>query len=399
MRLACLTVPNFRIALERTRARELAGRAVAIGEPPPGANEILDCSPEASALGIRNGMPLRDARTLVPDLLLLPPDPVFYSQSFDVLLDALEDAEPLVEPGDEGTAFAAVDALADADSQFDAASRLLQAVAGRTGVDASVGVAEGKFVAWCAAVVSAPGEATVVPAGQEAAYIAPLRTSFLPVSYDVHRKLALYGMRSMGDVALLDVGALQAQFGQKGRRLHDLVRGIDPAPFLPRARIEPIAGSLTMPAPTVNGAALLIAGRQLVGRLLQQPSMRYRQVRQLRLRFALLDGGSWERTLTFREPLSDEAGIIFVLRKLIEPLQLTGPVEAMTLEFLGCTGETGKQRSLLFAEQSRRRAQLIASLRQLKAQFGGESHVTRMVEVEPWSRIPERRYALIDYDH
>jgi len=68
------------------------------GEPPPGANEILDCSPEASALGIRNGMPLRDARTVVPDLVVLPPDPIYYSQSFDRLLDAIEDAEPFVEP-------------------------------------------------------------------------------------------------------------------------------------------------------------------------------------------------------------------------------------------------------------------------------------------------------------
>jgi DNA polymerase-4/protein ImuB len=70
----------------------------------------------------------------------------------------------------------------------------------------------------------------------------------------------------------------------------------------------------------------------------------------------------------------------------------------MALEFIGLTGETGKQRSLLFAEQARRRAQLFAALRQLKQRFGGESQVNRVVEVEPWSRIPERRYALIDYD-
>src|SRR5258708_29010248 len=38
---------------------------------------------EATALGIRTGMPLRDARTVVPDLAVLPPDPIFYSQSFD----------------------------------------------------------------------------------------------------------------------------------------------------------------------------------------------------------------------------------------------------------------------------------------------------------------------------
>ncbi len=398
MRLACVTVPNFRIALERQRAPEIAGCPAAIGEPPPGANTIIDCSPEAAARGVRIGMPLRDARTVVPELVLLPPDPVFYGRAFEAMLDALEGAEPHVEPGEPGTAFAAIDPHADEDAQARAAARLVRAVRAGSGVIASAGIGEGKFVAWAAATVSAPGEAAVVPAGREQAFLAPLSTSFLPVSYEAHRKLGLYALRTIGDVAALDIGPMQAQFGREGRRLYELARGIDTAPFLPRTRTEPVAGTLAMPAPTVNSGALLIAARQLAGRLLQRPAMRYRQVRQLRLRLVLLDGGSWERTLTLREPLGDEAGIVFVLRKLIEPLQLAGPVEEMVLEFIGLTSETGKQRSLLFAEQARRRAQLVAALRQLKARFGGESQVARVVEVEPWSRIPERRYALIDYD-
>lgn len=398
MRLACIAVPNFRIALERARVRGLAGRAIAIGEPPPGANEVLDCSPEAAASGIRTGMPLRDARTLLPALQILPPDPVHYARSFETLLDALEGAEPAVEPGEDGVAFAAIDPHAGEDAVWAAAARLVRTAREGAGVEASAGVAEGKFIAWCAATVSAAGEATIVPAGRERDFVAPLSTSFLPVTYEAQRKFALYGLRTIGDVARLSLPAAQAQFGREGRRIHELARGIDTAPFLPRARREPVAGTLAMPAPTVNSAALLIAARQLAGRLLQLPAMRFRQVRQLRLRLLLLDGlGSWERTLTFREPLGDEEAIVFVLKKLIEPLQLAGPVEEMALEFIGLTSETGKQRSLLFAEQSRRRAQLLAALRQLKAQFG-ESQVVRVVEVEPWSRIPERRYALIDYD-
>ncbi len=398
MRLACITVPNFRIALERRRAPELAGCPLAIGEPPPGGNTIIDCSAEAAALGVRAGMPLRDARTIVPELVLLPPDPVFYGRAFEAMLDAIEGAEPHVEPGEAGTAFAAIDPRADEDGQAEAAARLVRAVRAGSGVVASAGIGEGKFIAWAAATVSAPGEAAVVPEGREQAFLAPLSTSFLPVSYAAHRKFGLYGLRTIGDVAALAIGPMQAQFGSEGRRLYELARGIDTAPFLPRARTEPVAGTLSMPAPTVNSGALVIAARQLAGRLLQRPAMRYRQVRQLRLRLVLLDGGSWERTLTLREPLGDEGGIVFVLRKLIEQLQLAGPVEEMTLEFIGLTSETGKQRSLLFAEQARRRAQLLAALRQLKARFGGESQVARVVEVEPWSRIPERRYALIDYD-
>src|SRR4029078_643210 len=99
-----------------------------------------------------------------------------------------------------------------------------------------------------------------------------------------------------------------------------------------------------MPAPTVNSGALVIAAKQLSGRLLRRPVMRHRQVRQLRLRLVLLGGGSWERTLTFRDPLSDGEHLLYVLKKLIEPLQLTAPVEEMSLAFRGLPRETGEQR-------------------------------------------------------
>ena len=398
MRLACVAVPNFRIAIERERTPSLIGLPVAIGEPPPGNNQIIDCSPEATALGVRIGMPLRDARTLAPDLTLLPPDPVFYSRCFDAMLAAIEGAEPLVEPGDLGVAFAATDPQADTPAQQQAAARLIQSVRASINVMSYIGVGEGSFIARLAASLHPADGIHLVPAGCEQEFIAPLSTSSLPVSYDVHRKLALYGLRTIGEVAQLSLGAVQAQFGREGRRLWELARGISSESFRPRQRTEALASSLAMPAPTVNSAALTVAARQLVGRLLQQPAMRYRQVRQLRLRLLLLDGGSWERMLTFREPLGDDASIIFVLKKLIEPLQIAAPVEEMSLEFIGLTSETGKQRSLLFAEQARRRAQLSTALHQLKAQFHNESQVARVVEVEPWSRIPERRYALIDYD-
>ena len=313
-------------------------------------------------------MPLRDARTIVPDLVLLPPDPVFYARASDALLDAIEDAEPLVEPGDARHRLRRPrPATPMPHAEAAATERLVRAVRDCAGVAASAGAGEGKFVAWIAATVSAPGEACVVPAGNEREFLAPLSTSFLPVSYDAQRKLALYALRTIGDVAKLDIGPHAGAVRPRGTAALGAGARHRPRRRSSRASArEPVAGSLTMPAPTVNSAALLIAARQLAGRLLQRPAMRYRQVRQLRLRLSLLDGGSWERTLTFREPLGDEEGIVFVLKKLIEPLQLAGPVEEMTLEFIGLTAETGKQRSLLFAEQARRRAQLLAALRQLK---------------------------------
>src|SRR5581483_9986916 len=148
MRLACVSVPHVRIALERLRAPHLAGRPVAIGEPPPGANTIIDCSPEAEMLGVRTGMPPRDARTVAPELLVLPPDPVHYDRASEAMLRALEDCTPLVEPAGLGTAYTELlpDPLRDpsqpdAEAEREALQRLIDAVREGSGVPASAGAA------------------------------------------------------------------------------------------------------------------------------------------------------------------------------------------------------------------------------------------------------------------
>jgi DNA polymerase-4/protein ImuB len=116
----------------------------------------------------------------------------------------------------------------------------------------------------------------------------------------------------------------------------------------------------------------------------------------MRLRAALTSGRSWERTITFREATADRDQMLYVLRCTLEAAGLSGPVEEISVELSGLTQETGKQEGL-FVAKGRRRAQLEEALRQLKARFG-QSPVFHIVEVEPWSRIPERRLALIDYD-
>jgi DNA polymerase-4/protein ImuB len=68
----------------------------------------------------------------------------------------------------------------------------------------------------------------------------------------------------------------------------------------------------------------------------------------------------------------------------------------VSLELGALTEESGRQYSL-FVEQTRRREHLDEMVRHLKVRFG-ESPLTRVVDVEPWHRLPERRRALLEYD-
>ena len=63
----------------------------------------------------------------------------------------------------------------------------------------------------------------------------------------------------------------------------------------------------------------------------------------------------------------------------------------------GLTGETGYQDSLLISQRVGDLKNLRDAIAQLKARTG-RSPIARVVELEPWSRIPERRRALLDFD-
>jgi nucleotidyltransferase/DNA polymerase involved in DNA repair len=414
MRAACVFIPHFPIAVELLDRPELRpdgrDRPLVIGTDSQ-RKTVLDCSPEVEAEKVRRGMLLRQALALCPKATFLDSNPARYQEAFEAVLHALESISPLVEPAELGRAYVGVEgldglhrdemalgeALVQACLLDRQAVRLAHKEARPVGSFLpSVGLGEGKFVAWAAAVTSAPGEVCAVPPGREAAFLAPLDVSLLPCSPHTLRRLELLGLRTIGDLANLPLGAVQAQFGPEGRRLWELAHGLDREPLRPRRHEESVSERLTFSEPAASTEALLAGGRQILGRLFHRPALRCRAVRQMRLRAALSDGRSWERTMTFREATADRDQMLYVLRCTLEAALPSRPVEEMEVTLSGLTGETGKQEGL-FAAKGRRRAQLEEALRQLKARFG-QSPVYHVVEVEPWSRIPERRLALIDYD-
>jgi len=395
MRAACVFVPRFRLAVELASGRAPRGRAVVIGEAADGRKAVLDCSPEAEAQGVRPGMPVREALGLCRDAVFLPPDPIRYHEMSEAFLSALAGVSPLVEAGDLGLAYVGVHGLqGHYEDEMALGEALVRAGREGVGLEASVGIAEGKFPSWAAAAVSAPGEVTAVPAGKEREFLAPLDVSLLPGSPEALRRLDLYGLGTMADLAALPLGPMQAQFGVEGRRLWELARGVDREPLQPRAPEEVLSERIGFLAPPVSIEALIVAGRQLLSRL--HPRLRRRAARRLCLRAALSDGRSWERAVTFREATADREQMLFILKSVLRATPPPGAVEELVLELSGLTQEVGKQAGL-FVEKGRRRRQLVEAVRQLRARFG-QSPLYQVVEVEPWSRIPERRLALIDYD-
>jgi DNA polymerase-4 len=130
--------------------------------------------------------------------------------------------------------------LTDQAADFLAARTLAEAiqtaVRGTTHLTCSLGISTAKVVAKIASDRRKPGGVTVVPAGKEAGFLAPLDIRKLPgVGPRAAERLRPAGVETIGRLAALDDAELAALLpGKVGRELRDRARGID------RRRVEPV---------------------------------------------------------------------------------------------------------------------------------------------------------------
>ncbi len=393
VRIAFVSIPRFPSAVSVLHQPELARRPLIVGDAEQ-PKRVLDCSSSASAEGVRQGMTIRQALGNCPAAVIVPPDPVLYRREWESIIDALNGISPEVEDDDLGRAYVNVGGL-DSHYRDDEAltEHFVQTVRLTSGLEARIGVANGKFSAFAAATRVLPNQHAVVPAGGEGAYLLPLSVGLLPVEAEVVSRLRLFGLDTIGEVAALSLPELQSQFGFEGRRIWQLANGIDESPLLPRLPSEKVEASLSFEAPVAGIDVMVAAAKQLLSRLL--PSLRGRAAREVTLQAELATGRGWERRVILREAVSESDRLAFVLRSSLQNAPPPNAVRGISLRLGGLTGETGKQLSL--ARRGRLQRQIEEAIRQLKARYG-YSPVYRCVDVEPWSVIPEQRQILVESD-
>jgi nucleotidyltransferase/DNA polymerase involved in DNA repair len=354
-------------------------------------------------------MTVSQAIGLCPTLRLIEPDPVHYDEQFAQLLSALTEVSPVVEAGELGLVYVGCDGL---QGIYGGVEKIIEAIVacGRraacgaardTPHAARLGWGVGKFTAWVAASRAKPSEAIVVPLGEERDFLASQPIAVLPLDSDTHHRLRRFGIRTLGALAALPEAAITAQFGATGKRLWQLAAGRVVEPVQGRVEPEPIAAALSFFSPVGERELLVHALDQLIARALKHPRRIGWRVHALRVRAELEGGGSWLTAHLLKEPTADPARIAAPLRMRLEQSPPVGGVERLVLEFTGfAPGTTELQlfaRDAQAAARAGRQRALRSAAREIRMRVKrpGLYHI---IEVQPWSRLPERRYALIDYE-
>jgi len=228
-----------------------------------------------------------------------------------------------------------------------------------------------------------------------AAFLAPRHVRLLPTSLAIKDRLVGFGLHSLGSIAAIGFGKMQAQFGHEGARLWLLANGIDETPVSARAHEKVFSCYLDFAVPTASLQALTAAVEDLIQRAFKSADLAGRHVRKGRLSGDVEGGVPWVKPLPFREPVNSPTEAMRRVRYLFEGVSLPGPLLNLTLTLTGVTGEAGKQGSLF--PEARVIEQIDEELRQYRARQGEPAPIFHYREVDPWSRLPERRNALIPY--
>ncbi len=393
MKVACLLVPKFPLICELADQPSLQDEAVALLDE--GGTRVVERTEAAAERGVRRGMSLRSALAHCPPLIVRAPRPALQAGAAETLIDALAGVSPFVEPQSPGMVYADLSGLERLYPSSDALDSAIRRDIPRW-FQPRLGIAERRFTAAAAARAARPGATQSVADAEALAFLAPLPIEWLPLEAELHARLHLLGLETLGALAALPRSALEAQFGGVGGWAWDAARGLDPSPIVSRALEERIVEASEANPPLVSRTALHYSFTQLLARALRRPDLRQRLIRALRLSAVAENDQIWTRRQVLKQPSSDRESLGRTIQTIVEAAQFPGPIVRLSLELIGLTAEAGRQGSL-FPGRIRRGEWIDAMAKQLKTRYGA-SPLKRLVKVEPWSRIPERRYALMDYD-
>jgi protein ImuB len=392
--IACIAIPAFELRAALRSRPGLMLRPAALA-PAPGTEPLLGpVTAAAETRGVHPGMRMGEALATCPTLVLVDQDPAAAEQAWEEVLRRLEDAGFAVESAEPGCVYFETRGVERLYGGLKPAlQRALTAVG--SAWDPRAGAAERRFAALAAANVARPGQVLIVSDERTSEFLAPLPLHLLPLGQAAQQELRELGVRRLGELAGLPGPSVAERLGPDGRRAWSLARGGKRRRVRGRRLPAEIVEVLEFPEAVGNELTLRRALSVLVEQALTRPERGGRFVRKLALSARLVGGGSWRRTLTLREPAAERDRIRIALGpKLAE---LPAPVVELRLELVELTEDAGRQLELVRPVGSELHGRLKDGLRQVRASTGGGS-VCTVVEVAPWSRIPEARALFVPRD-
>lgn len=219
---------------------------------------VAAASYEVRRFGVHSAMPIRRARQLCPQAICVPPRMARYQQVSQQVFDVFAEFTPLIEGLSLDEAFLDITHSQALLGDAVAIAKTIKArIYERTGLTASVGVAENKLVAKIASDIDKPDGLTIVTAERVQALLDPLPVQRLPgLGRKKGDEIVASGIRTLGELRRASDSRLWPLFGRETARMRERAAGIDDRPVEPDRDAQRISAETTFDRDTGDVALL-----------------------------------------------------------------------------------------------------------------------------------------------
>ncbi len=371
-----LDLDAFFCAVEETRNPELRGKAFAVGGKPDERGVVASCSYAARQYGIRSAMPMARAVRLCPGLRIVAGRHRIYEEVSRQVMERLRAVTPAMEQISIDEAFLDISGVDEPPEKL--AHRLQDQIHDELGLPCSIGIASNKMVAKIATEVGKksargggpPFALAVVPAGEEAAFLAPLPADMLwGVGPKTSARLAQLGMNTIGDIARWPEAELTRLFGENGRDLAQHARGIDKRPIVAEHETKSISQETTFSRDVRDDKSLEKTLTELSAEVARNLHTANLAGTTIKLKIRWPDFTTLTRQTTLAQSTDRLDEIAKVAIDLLRAVRKSG--QAVRLIGVGVTGLGTPMRQLsLWDTRSEKTAQLDAAIEELRQRFG-----------------------------
>ena len=227
-----MDLDTFFVSCERLIDSKLNNKPVLIG----GTSDrgvVASCSYEARRFGIHSAMPMRMAKQLCPEAIILRGNSGIYSKYSTMVTDIIKENVPLYEKSSIDEFYIDLSGMDKFFGSYKLASELRNKVIKETGLPISFGLSINKTVAKIATGEAKPNNQIKIHKGDEKPFLAPLSVRKIPMVGEVtYKSLCDLGIKRIRTVQEMPYEMMSKVLGKNGGSIWKKANGIDNAPVV-----------------------------------------------------------------------------------------------------------------------------------------------------------------------
>ena len=227
-----MDLDTFFVSCERKLDSRLNGRPVLIG----GTSDrgvVASCSYEARTFGIHSAMPMKLAKQLCPEAIILRGNSGIYTKFSDEVTEVIKEKVPLYEKSSIDEFYIDLTGMDRFFGCHQLATELRERIIKETGLPISFGLSINKTVSKVATGEAKPNNAIRILEGTEKLFLAPLSVRKIPmVGKVIYKSLCDLGVKRIKTVQEMPMQLMHRVLGKNGLTIWRKANGIDNTPVV-----------------------------------------------------------------------------------------------------------------------------------------------------------------------